>query len=452
MQSNAILLVILATYLAAAMRGGAFYVFIANIAFSLFFPRHREIAGIALDSSDLMFFTIAAGCLLSSRFAAPLRSRTVPHLRLWVLLGCLISVSYVATERGFMSDPVRAAYQIYRYCWKPILYYPLAALLIQDTPRRSWIFASAIVIFGAIASTLQAGGFAFAEQFFRHKNIFGGALVAPAVLAVGLLLAQKRLLSRLWVIAAVGAIWVELILLGSRGAFVGAGFGAGLLVLGLLRHKVGRARTARLAAGAALAGATVIAVFPQLLSSQGLSMLAEMEQGTDVHNLQWRITERWPHYIAIIKANPWVGTGLLYDHTEFEEESAKGTHNGYLSVALQRGIPACVIFFCIPIASTLRARRAFRSNTIPGAVRVLVLASGAAVAGIMLHNLVDHTVVGPFTGQIFWTLSGIAAAAGLAVKRKPAGPVARAVQLSPRRTVAHTFGHRRLSPQERPIA
>jgi O-antigen ligase len=297
------------------------------------------------------------------------------------------------------------------------------------------------------------GGFAIAEQFFIHKNVFGGALVAPAVLGVGLLLAQERLLARPWIMGVVGIIWLKLVLLGSRGAFVGAAFGAALVVLGLLRHTVGRARAVRMAAAAALVGVTVVAAFPELIASRGVEMLAEMEEGSNVHNLQWRMTQRWPHYIALIKANPWVGTGELYDRRAFEEEGAKGAHNGYLSVALQRGIPACILFFSIPLASALRARRAFRATGLSGHMRVVVLASGAAIVGILMHNLVDHTVVTAFTGQMFWTVSGMAGAMGRPAERKSTRSITQASrQPGQRETGTPRRRPRILAPQRHPIA
>lgn len=447
MESNAVLGLVLATFLLAAMRGGIFYVFIANVAFSLLFPQEREIAGMKLDVSDLMLFTIAGGCLLSLRFAAPLRNRVVPRFSLWVVLGGLITISYMVTQGESMTDPARAAYQIYRYCWKPILFYPLVAALIQESPRRAVVLPTAIVVVGAVASVLHLADTQIAKAFFQHKNVFGGSLVAPAVLSVGLLLGQDRIFSRTWIVVTVAIIWGNMMLLGSRGAFVGAGFGAALLVLGMLRHTVGRARATRLALAAALLGVSVLAAFPQLMASKGVTMLAEMEEGTQVHTLQWRMAERWPHYIAMIKASPWVGTGQLYDRAAFKKNS-KGAHNGYLSIALQRGVPACIIFFFIPFASALRARRVFRSRALPAQVRILVLASGAAIAGIMVHNLVEHSVAIEYTRQTLWTLSGLAGAVGLTAQRKTAGHrFSRAARLQARRVASSPRGQPQLTPQ-----
>lgn len=449
MQSNAILLVVLAVFLLAATRGGIFHLFIANTAFALLLPQQREIAGIALDSSDLMFFMIGVGCVLSPRFAAPIRGREVPYLRLWLLLGCILSISYISTRSSFLSDPLRAAYQLYRYCWKPILFYPLAAVLIQGNLRRSWLVAVTIFVLGGVASALHVGSFEIAEQLFKHKNRFGGALVAPAVLGLGLLLAQERFLSRKWIAPTLGAIWVALVLLGSRGAFVAAAFGSGLVVLALLRHTVGRARAAKLTAAGAFAVVVVVAVFPQLLSSQGAETLAEMRQGTEVHNLQWRIYERWPYFINIVAMHPWVGTGELGDEDTFAH--AKGAHNGYLSLALQRGVPASLVFFMIPALAALRARSTFRNKALPGHSRVVILTLGTAVVAIMTHNIVETTVVSGFTSQIFWTMAGVAGAAGLSVPQKSAGRATQSARVRKERAIRISQRRGPLAPEGRPV-
>ncbi|HET9063594.1 MAG TPA: hypothetical protein VFO62_09930, partial [Candidatus Binatia bacterium] len=136
MTTEILLVIALAAYVVAASWGGAYYLLLANLGFSLFVQDTVDIAGLYVNPSDLMFLVLVGGCVTSPGFARSVRLRSAPYFRVWLLLGVVLSISYIMTRQQLLSDPLRAIYQVYRYCWKPILYYPLAAALTLGSSRR----------------------------------------------------------------------------------------------------------------------------------------------------------------------------------------------------------------------------------------------------------------------------------------------------------------------------
>lgn len=84
-------------------------------------------------------------------------------------------------------------------------------------------------------------------------------------------------------------------------------------------------------------------------------------------------------------------------------------HNDYLQIWLEFGIVGLLLLGAVvaaALASLLRARRAIEADPLP-------LASGAALAGVLAHALVDFPLYLPFTVLLFgFWLGGLAAHAG----------------------------------------
>src|SRR5215469_18632318 len=83
------------------------------------FSEQWELGGVLVDSSDLVLAALAV--MLVLRPAAFRPRKRVPGFGTWFALGLLACVAYVAAEpnQKNITDPVRLAYQLYRYCWKP---------------------------------------------------------------------------------------------------------------------------------------------------------------------------------------------------------------------------------------------------------------------------------------------------------------------------------------------
>src|SRR5262249_20310760 len=122
----------------------------------------------------------------------------------------------------------------------------------------------------------------------------------------------------------------------------------------------------------------------------------EQEHGS---TLQWRREQRWPHFLEQVRRHPFLGVGTDVDLSLGDEGNTP--HNGYLSIAVTNGVPALVLFLLL-VAAALReawfaSRRAREEWQRPIAVAV-----SAGLVGVLVHNLVDSTVMLPPVLPGFW--------------------------------------------------
>ncbi|RLT46333.1 MAG: O-antigen ligase domain-containing protein [Chloroflexi bacterium] len=363
--------------------------------------------------------------------------------------------------------------------WAKWLQVLLVMALVAAEPRRStpWLLA-ALLLSGAIQAVI--GGWQFAlrghgpESFlvapglfrayggFEQPNPFGGymGMVWPlaAALAAGLWRAHQidrhKLLSAACAFVALlsaGALLASY----SRGAWLGAGAAAAILLLGALRPASARptlllvllaaallvagrglwllasySRGAWLGAGAAaailllgalrpasarptlllvlLAAALLVAgrgLWPQWVVAR-VSSITQDISGADVRGVvpttaNFAVVERLAHWQAAAEmaaAHPWLGVGLgnyaaAYDRYRLARwPLALGhAHNFYLNLAAETGLPGLLIFVALLLAAALQALRVLR--TAHGWQRALALGLLAAGAHLAIHNVVDNLFV-----------------------------------------------------------
>jgi hypothetical protein len=205
---------------------------------------------------------------------------------------------------------------------------------------------------------------------------------------------------------------------------VAAVAGVGIVVVGLLSDR--RLRRILIALlPLALAGALFV------LAKSDRPVVAELltaTAGTDDANMQFRMQERWPHFTEIILTHPWVGVGDGRDLSLGEEMNTP--HNGYLSLALIHGIPAASLVVLFGVAGMLAGIRLLRRAEDP-TLRAIGIGITGAIAGLLIHNLVDATLYNAFASKLYWTLSAVA----LVAARRPAAfsaVAARAAERAPR--------------------
>ena len=312
--------------------------------------------------------------------------------------------------------------------WAKWLQVLLVMALVAAEPRRStpWLLA-ALLLSGAIQAVI--GGWQFAlrghgpESFlvapglfrayggFEQPNPFGGymGMVWPlaAALAAGLWRAHQidrhKLLSAACAFVALlsaGALLASY----SRGAWLGAGAAAAILLLGALRPASARPTLLLVLLAAALLVAGR-GLWPQWVVAR-VSSITQDISGADVRGVvpttaNFAVVERLAHWQAAAEmaaAHPWLGVGLgnyaaAYDRYRLARwPLALGhAHNFYLNLAAETGLPGLLIFVALLLAAALQALRVLR--TAHGWQRALALGLLAAGAHLAIHNVVDNLFV-----------------------------------------------------------
>jgi O-antigen ligase len=304
---------------------------------------------------------------------------------------------------------VRLLYQLYRYCWKPIIYYPLTAFLVTDRKGFMAVMFVAVAVADVFAVQATIDGYMGVRAtgpFGYGSNALGSALALPLLIAVSRFSETTQRERWFYGISCL-VIFRGLIFTGSRGALVGAMCGAALLFLGLWRTAWGRLHMKRLAQVLAIAFVVVAVLRGNPFDRPSLQRFVSSDSSDESsQTLHWRIHERWPHFWKVVEENPWVGIGT--DSDLVFGKVGNTPHNGFLSIAVTSGVPALCLFVALTCGCIASGWRAFRRNPRgwQGATG-LTAASGLLV--VLVHNLVDTTVTLAFVAQIFWMLAATAA-------------------------------------------
>ena len=312
--------------------------------------------------------------------------------------------------------------------WAKWLQVLLVMALVAAEPRRStpWLLA-ALLLSGAIQAVI--GGWQFAlrghgpESFlvlpglfrayggFEQPNPFGGymGMVWPLAAALAASLWPARQVGRHKLLAAACAC-VALLAAGallasySRGAWLGAGAAAAVLLLGMLRPAGTRAglRLALLAAALLFAGRSLLppSVVARMRSITQDITVADM-RGVVPTSANFAVVERLAHWQAAAEmaaAHPWLGVGLGNYAAAYERYRlvrwplALGhAHNFYLNLAAETGLPGLLIFVALLLAAAQQGWRTLRSAS--GWQRALALGILAAGAHLAAHSVVDNLFV-----------------------------------------------------------
>ena len=312
--------------------------------------------------------------------------------------------------------------------WAKWLQVLLVMALVAAEPRRStpWLLA-ALLLSGATQAVI--GGWQFAlrghgpESFlvapglfrayggFEQPNPFGGymGMVWPLAAALAAGLWRARQIDRHKLLSAACA-FVALLSAGallasySRGAWLGAGAAAAILLLGALRPASARPTLLLVVLTAALLLAGR-GLWPQWVVAR-VSSITQDISGANVRGVvpttaNFAVVERLAHWQAAAEmaaAHPWLGVGLgnyaaAYDRYRLARwPLALGhAHNFYLNLAAETGLPGLLIFVALLLAAALQALRVLR--TARGWQRALALGLLAAGAHLAIHNVVDNLFV-----------------------------------------------------------
>jgi O-antigen ligase len=400
-------------------------------------PGTWDMAGIFFDPEDLVYMAVILKVVFAARDPGTARQR-IPYLPLWLLLVGVFSISYLLapSSQQYLTDPVRIAYQLYRYAVKPLLFYPFAAVFLSD-PRttRAMVFTTVGAGFLCALQSIPEGyAGSRAGGPLGSPNALGAALVVPIVFTFVLLIvwattAKRRVL----LVVCMLVLLRGLLFSGSRGALAASLFGLGLAGFFLFQLRGTRSTLIRFVVPIALL-AVLIVMIPGVLQRPNIQRALSLgEVSAEESTLQWRIDNRWGHFLEKAWESPWFGIGTDVDMSL--GASANTPHNGFIAVAVKRGFPAIilyVVFSVLAIVAGVRLIRGRHPNPWGPITGVLCVTS---ISALLIHNVVESNFEAPFLSKLLWMYIALALVAGRSLAQVPLGaPVPR--RAPPSRRVA----------------
>ncbi len=364
------------------------------------------------DPSDLMIVCFGLALVLRGKFSPALLFKNAPYFTTWLLLGIVLCVSYLASPLNAeaLTNPARAGYQLYRYCFKLLLYYPICLLVLRDLRSVRIVLIAAVV--GADLCAAKAIFQGYRGDFeppgpFDTGNELAAVLIVPFIVALAGLIFPTSLKHRLFSGASLVLMTRAVLFSASRGGMVAIIAAAGFFGALAFLLPEGRRRLIKLAPWVAAAPLLLLVIRPDLLNRPTVQHAITLTEGHKTANMQWRILERWPHFIAIAMDHPLLGTGTYID--ESLSLKANTPHNGYIAIAVKYGFIALALFLLFiyrVLRDCLRIYR--RSSNLED--RVFFLMFAAAIVGLVMHNLVETTWPENIIMKYFWMISAVSAA------------------------------------------
>ncbi|MBW6474618.1 MAG: O-antigen ligase family protein [Anaerolineaceae bacterium] len=257
-----------------------------------------------------------------------------------------------------------------------------------------------------------------------NPNTFGGALTFFVPLLTGLLLDggafQRKYLAhhphpnwallvyKLFLLTALTVVSATLLLTQSRSAYLGAA--AGMLALAIWRDR----------RFLILLPILLVVFFAALrvLGEGNFAQLLSLMDTTRDPSIRFRL-ESWQGTVAMIQDFPFTGTGIgTYGHLysdlyrfnpfTFPETDPFAAHNTLLSVAVDLGLPALVLY-----TATLSGLASMFSRPIKTSrsiIKVLLIGLACGVLAHQVFGMMDAFVLGTKLGVIQWIFFGLAAA------------------------------------------
>lgn len=266
----------------------------------------------------------------------------------------------------------------------------------------------------------------------NNPNLLAGYLLPLIPVSFALTMASacargwRRLLS-LPFLAATAVIAVATVLTGSRGGYFGlAGIGLVLGVISLLWLWGAKPKLRPLIVCAAIV-IPVIAVAAVYAIPSVHHRIESMFVGREHSSNSYRFNV-WQSSWGMFLDNWWFGIGPgnstfklaygLYMRSGFD---ALGTYCVPLEVAVEAGIIGLLTFAWLVMAVMARAHRTFWTST-DAQVRWLAAGAAAAIAGMMLHGLVDTVFYRPQVQLVFWLMVASVVALSL-LPRNPSSSI-----------------------------
>lgn len=318
-----------------------------------------------------------------------------------------------------------------------LLVYFSATLVFVDTPHRLHLMVRTIMIFGFLLAI-----FGLTQSFtsptkvywmrelnqstafgpFINRHHFAGYMELTIALPLGLLFAgsvdkEKRLLF----IFIAGLMGVALVMTASRGGIISlvAEVMFFVVVTAIFRkHTEERhRRTSRIKAVAVRVGlASVLLVslfFGVLMLGGEMSINRLIVDSVNTNDPTTGRAHFWSVTLQIIKAHPWIGTGLGafgVVYTKFDSRNGlfrlEQAHNDYLQVLSDGGIIGATL--ALAFVGLLFYRGFVRATTRDDFRRGVALASLGGCFAVLVHSFFDFTLHTTSNALLFLVLAALA--------------------------------------------
>lgn len=223
-------------------------------------------------------------------------------------------------------------------------------------------------------------------------NSFGGLLAVVFVIACAAVVARHQFLPRWLTVPVVGLSGMALLLTQSRGAWLGAA--AGLGVLTLLRYRW------LIAPGALLAGAVaVLGLGSEFIHRLYLGFTLQ-DPATKLRLAEYR------NAIAIIRKHPWFGVGFG-DAPSIDLQA--GVSSIYLVIGERIGLVGLTVFLVAVGSVALAGFRVWRARR-ESVAGELTLGLLAALASALVVGVFDHyffNITFPHMAALLWIVCGL---------------------------------------------
>lgn len=317
-----------------------------------------------------------------------------------------------------------------------LLIYFSATLVFIDTPHRLRVLVRTIMVFGfclALFGLTQSftsptrvywlrelnQSTAFGPFINRHH--FAGYMELTIALPLGLLFAgavdkEKRLLY----LFIAGLMGVALVMTGSRGGIISLVAEVLFLVIvtAIWRKPSERRRTRigrlKLVAGrVGMAGVLLFSLFLGVVLMGGEFSLTRLIDTVNVEDPTTGRAHFWAVTLEIIKAHPYVGTGLGafgVVYTRYDTRNGlfrlEQVHNDYLQVLSDGGIIGAAL--ALTFVGFLFYKALVRAKSRDDFRRGVALASLSGCFGVMVHSFFDFTLHTTSNALLFLVLAAVA--------------------------------------------
>ncbi len=368
-----------------------------------------SLGGVRLGPTDILNFCLLLAVLLRAQ-RSPVKAK-IPYLGPWLVLVVVMCISYALSPENIhnLTNPVRITYQLYRYCVRPMLYFPLVVMLVRTPQKAHW--AVTAVIFGALFPAIEGirqgfSGISAAPGPFASGNDMAGFLIIPLVLAVAGAMVPKSRFHFFFCAASAVILARAMLFSASRGGMAAAMVGCGIFLGFLFLTGRGRRRLMFLTPAIVAAPIALIIVRPDVLQRSSVQHAMTLTEGTQANTMQWRMTQRWPLFIAKAMQHPFLGTGTAVDHSL--GDSANTPHNGYIAVAVRNGFIVAGLYIFFSIRLVIDSVKAFFRAKIHRQ-RVFAVTVMSAALGLMAHNFIETTLTRPLMLKLLFLMCALGA-------------------------------------------
>ncbi len=368
-----------------------------------------ELGGTRVDYTDLMIGLLAMALFLRGRKDPQAQSK-IPYLKGWLLLAIFLSLAYLVAPQNQrnLTDPIRIGYQLYRYCWKPLLYFPVVLMLLRDPKKIDQVLMCMLVGVDLCALVVIQQGFSGVDAAagpFGHGNAFASITVTSCLVAFANLFYPRSKL-RFAFCAFSFLILMRAVLFsesraGLLSVLMSLTFFCGLMAL----MPSGRSRLGKFTPLLLLAPVLLVVLRPDALQSQAAQHAISVTEGSKAGTMQWRMKERWPHFIEKAKAKPILGTGTAVDLSL--GDSANTPHNGYIALAVRYGFPVAFLYIFFGFGALINGVIAFFKTRVTR-LKIFAAMTASPMVGILAHNMIESTITAQVLLQnMFWLFIGL---------------------------------------------